>query len=172
LFKKGSKIPCIPGKGRPSLLLCGLENVDTNSAVYKHIEKSSPTGPTAIYGTSGAGKTRRTFEYLSENYGFYFVVNTVINPGSKDTRSLLEHVQKPNVLVALPAKIEDATGRTMNHAERIRVSKANLESDPPLGDIDCCAENCVPLPTRETETKNDLPSIAALSAVPGEVVGG
>jgi hypothetical protein len=128
LFKKGSKIPCIPGKERPSLLLCGLENVDTTSAVYKHIEESIPTGPTSIYGTSGAGKTRRTFEYLSENYGFYFVVNTIINPGSKDTRSFLEHVQKPNVLVELPGKIEDATGRTMNHAERIRVSKANLES--------------------------------------------
>ena len=45
----------------------------------------SKVGPYCLYGTSGAGKTRSVFEYLSHNKGFYFLSHDLKrNPGSGD----------------------------------------------------------------------------------------
>lgn len=53
-------------ESRPYLLLHGLD--DTNAqlsqpAAHKHIQAAQQQGPTFLYGTSGAGKTRTVFEY-------------------------------------------------------------------------------------------------------------
>ena len=79
------------GKLRPSLLLHGLD--DTNAqfsqpAAHNHIRTAQQQGPTFLYGTSGAGKTRTVFEYLSHNKGFYFLADDFErNPGSRDLLS-------------------------------------------------------------------------------------
>jgi hypothetical protein len=79
---------------RPSLLLHGLN--DTNSqwsqpAAHDHIRIAQQQGPTFLYGTSGAGKTRSVFEYLSRNKGFYFLADDFErNPGSRDLLMVLD----------------------------------------------------------------------------------
>jgi hypothetical protein len=75
----------------PSLLLYDLENLKwRNTAVYQHIDERKDQAATALYGTSGAGKTRSIFEYLSQNKGFYFLVgDDEKNAGSRDLKSIL-----------------------------------------------------------------------------------
>ena len=36
---------------------------------YRHIESTAPLGCSALYATSGAGKTRSVFEFLSHTSG-------------------------------------------------------------------------------------------------------
>ena len=50
----------------------------------------------AIIGTSGCGKTRTIFEYLSKNYGFFFTMNEKNSyiPGSYDFQKFIEKVEK------------------------------------------------------------------------------
>ena len=60
----------------PSLLLYDLHNERHKSTeVYKFIDETKDIC-SGLYGTSGAGKTRSIYEYLSHNYGFYFVAET------------------------------------------------------------------------------------------------
>jgi hypothetical protein len=83
-------------KGRfPSLLLHDLQNDEyQNKDAYEHIKSQQNMGPTCLYGTSGAGKTRAIFEYLSRHKGFYFVAGDYDrNPGSKDFRWLFENIR-------------------------------------------------------------------------------
>ncbi|CAB9518033.1 expressed unknown protein [Seminavis robusta] len=83
-------IPGDPQRGdQPCLLVHDLENPShKEKTVYKHIEanKGSCIG---LYGTSGVGKTRSTFEYLSHNFGLYFVASTRHDAGSSDLENLL-----------------------------------------------------------------------------------
>ena len=80
MMKEGATIPIIPEKdidNQPMLLLWGLGNIDKDEIektdAYKYIDKNKHLYPRAFYATSGAGKTRRIFEYLSVNYGLYFL---------------------------------------------------------------------------------------------------
>lgn len=94
-YWRGDKtgVPGLPGSPSiPSLLLHDLENSKhQNTEAYKYIHRSQQTGPSALYGTSGAGKTRTIFEYLSHNFGYYLSAgaNPRNNPGSEDVRSLI-----------------------------------------------------------------------------------
>lgn len=78
----------------PSLLLHNLPGQDDileqykQSDVYAFIEETTDLC-SGLYGTSGAGKTRAIYEYLSHNFGFYFVANTNNDPGSKDLGRLV-----------------------------------------------------------------------------------
>ena len=83
-------IPSLPSnenKNIPSLLLYDLLNEDAakGTNVYSFIEKNKNSGVTQLYGTSGAGKTRSIFEYLSHNKGIYLIAAISKNqPGSQD----------------------------------------------------------------------------------------
>ncbi|KAG7337312.1 hypothetical protein IV203_030143 [Nitzschia inconspicua] len=96
-YWKGNEtgVPALIGnKTRPSLLLHDLQNEEhKETSGYKYIDESQKIGPIALYGTSGAGKTRTIFEYLSHNYGFYLsaAADQTINPGSKDVVFLIQH---------------------------------------------------------------------------------
>ena len=92
-----------PETERPSLLLYGLEDNDTHKekAVYKYIDLISKKRPGALYGTSGAGKTRSVLEYLSHNFGLYLAAcgeqkayaNAGVDPGSSDLYYVFEHLK-------------------------------------------------------------------------------
>ena len=90
LLRTDHTIPCIPGSDppQPSLLLHKLGELEhSKSESYAYIENHKYIGPTAFYGTSGAGKTRSLLEYLSHNKGLYFVPLETIpenEPGSQD----------------------------------------------------------------------------------------
>ena len=94
--RTGDKIPCIPGTNppQPSLLLHNLgaaEQKDSES--YAYIETHKWSGPTAFYGTSGAGKTRLLLEYLCHVKGLYLVAQPEIpiyEPGSEDLDSAFQ----------------------------------------------------------------------------------
>lgn len=84
LDSNSSEIPSTP---EPSLLMYDLENNDNKiSEVYKHIsETKTRVEGSALYGTSGIGKTRKIFEYLSHNKGFYLLSgDSTRNAGSLD----------------------------------------------------------------------------------------
>lgn len=91
-------VPCDPdsrisSENRPpSLLLYDLQNAKyKETAVYKRIDARTRDGVMILYGTSGAGKTRSIFEYLSQNKGFYFIAGNPRddkNPGSEDLKSI------------------------------------------------------------------------------------
>ncbi|CAB9502645.1 expressed unknown protein [Seminavis robusta] len=93
ILKPGTGIPKNPfvkKKTKPSLLLHGLQNTNCkNSEVYKFIDDTKDVC-SGLYGTSGAGKTRSIYEYLSHSFGLYFVANTTYDPGSKDLSMLIE----------------------------------------------------------------------------------
>jgi hypothetical protein len=99
LFNYGNKqvVPCDPDQNTavpfPSLLLYDLENLKRkNTAVYEHIKAKKKQAASALYGTSGAGKTRSIFEYLSHNKGFYFLAGDhEKNAGSRDLESIFVH---------------------------------------------------------------------------------
>lgn len=102
----GIDIPAVPAHSRPSLILRDLENViHMDKPVYKYIDSSQKKGPIGLYGTSGAGKTRTVFEYLSHNFGFYFVVETENNPGSEDVTLLLQKCEDKLSKIDLPAAV-------------------------------------------------------------------
>jgi hypothetical protein len=89
-------VPCDPDQYKagpfPSLLLYDLENLKCkNTAVYQHIEARKDQAATALYGTSGAGKTRSIFEYLSHNKGFSFLAGGhEKHSGSQDLESIFD----------------------------------------------------------------------------------
>ena len=91
-------VPALLGNpARPSLLLHDLQNVEhKETGGYKYIDSSQKIGPIALYGTSGAGKTRTIFEYLSHNYGFYLSAGAdpLSNPGSEDVPFLIQHCRQ------------------------------------------------------------------------------
>jgi hypothetical protein len=80
----------------PVLLLFDVMNEShKQKPVYAHIDKTRKLGPTALHGTSGAGKTRSAIEYLSHNFGLYFSANIdKRNVGSKDFSVLLQYLTK------------------------------------------------------------------------------
>lgn len=94
-LRKDATIPIIPGKdavNEPILLLWGLENGDEDAiqgtGAYRYIEQFKNSFPRAFCATSGAGKTLRIFEYLSINYGLYFLGQAGgLNWGSIDLQS-------------------------------------------------------------------------------------
>jgi len=72
----------------PALLLHDLQTVSQRAA-YNFIQDTRDIC-SGLYATSGAGKTRSIFEYLSQNFGLYFVAKpTTNNYGSKDLEALL-----------------------------------------------------------------------------------
>ena len=92
-LKHGVSIPTVPGQeNEPILLLSDLDNAVHNadykeSDAYKYIKRYKEIYARAFYATSGAGKTRRIFEYLSINRGLYFLggaAGLVGNWGSSD----------------------------------------------------------------------------------------
>jgi hypothetical protein len=118
-------IPTVPSEGsKPSLILRDLENINHKTkAVYKYIDTSQKKGPIGLYGTSGAGKTRSVFEYLSHNFGFYFVVETENNPGSEDVALLLQKCRQDLSTIDIPAV--DETGEAEKSVEMKKADKAN-----------------------------------------------
>lgn len=78
---------------RPNFLLYGLHDTDaqlSQPAVHDHINAVKLQGPSFLYGTSGAGKTRSVFEYLSRNKGFYLLAHDFTrNAGSRDLMKAL-----------------------------------------------------------------------------------
>jgi hypothetical protein len=103
------EIPSIPGAENVAGLLlhdlCNDEHKERD--VYKHIAKANRRGPTALYATSGGGKTRSIFEYLSHNVGFYFVANKSRNAGSEDIRRLIRHLHSKLTKIDLKADITE-----------------------------------------------------------------
>jgi len=92
LARDGVDIPGDPDEPAvPSMLLWDLRNDEhKNSDVYRYIDSNKDKAPTALYGTSGAGKTRAIFEYLSHNKGLYLLAGTSKrDPGSEDLRFIL-----------------------------------------------------------------------------------
>ncbi|CAB9511448.1 expressed unknown protein [Seminavis robusta] len=92
-------IPAVPNSLglRPSLLLFDLENERHKvTRAYQYIDTSQKVAAINLYGTSGAGKTRSIFEYLSHNYGFYLNAgaDAIYNPGTMDFKSLLSQCLK------------------------------------------------------------------------------
>eukprot|EP00978_Attheya_sp_CCMP212_P019009 scaffold52711_cov63-Attheya_sp.AAC.2 len=92
---KDVRIPRDPSNAKqnvPCLLLHGLDNLDqdelSSTKAYQFIDETKDTC-SALYGTSGAGKTRSVYEYLSQNFGLYFVAKTTNDPGSKDLDRLM-----------------------------------------------------------------------------------
>jgi hypothetical protein len=92
---KDVRIPRDPSNAKqdvPCLLLHGLDNLDqgelSSTKAYQFIDETKDTC-SALYGTSGAGKTRSVYEYLSQNFGLYFVAKTTNDPGSKDLQRLM-----------------------------------------------------------------------------------
>jgi hypothetical protein len=86
------KDPFDPTIDAPCLLLHDLENpMHTKSAVYQFID-SHKDGCAGLYGTSGAGKTCSAFEYLSHNFGLYFVASTKNDAGSRDLERLISDI--------------------------------------------------------------------------------
>ncbi|KAL3912428.1 MAG: hypothetical protein SGILL_006887, partial [Bacillariaceae sp.] len=89
LLRDDVALPVEPGKPNfPSMLMYNLDKQDGSrkqSKVYRHIETQQKVGPSLLWGTSGAGKTRSVLEYLSLNKGFYFMAGDFkLNPGSQD----------------------------------------------------------------------------------------
>jgi hypothetical protein len=98
-YWKETGVPNVPVRKskKPSLILHDLENTKhMHSDGYKYIDLHQKSGPIALYGTSGAGKTRTIFEYLSHNYGFYLTAGAddLYNPGSKDVVLLIDSCKK------------------------------------------------------------------------------
>lgn len=89
-FSQHTNIPCDPERpNHPCLLLHGLEDPHRKKTnVYQFIE-ANKDHCIGLYGTSGAGKTRCAFEYLSHNLGLYFVASTQNDAGSGDLERLL-----------------------------------------------------------------------------------
>jgi len=88
------KDPCNKSENVACLLLHDLHKLSkdhllSSSKVSKWIDDTRDTC-SALYGTSGAGKTRSVYEYLSANYGLYFVASTKNDPGSKDLYRLIQ----------------------------------------------------------------------------------
>jgi hypothetical protein len=79
------------GNKFPSFLLHELKDPENKDLLaFKSIDSASMKGPYYLYGTSGAGKTRSIFEYLSHNKGVYFLCYDFDrNPGSKDLYRVL-----------------------------------------------------------------------------------
>lgn len=87
-------IPSSPNGLTPSLLLHDLQNgKHTEREAYKYIHHHQLNAPIGLFAVSGAGKTRTIFEYLSHNFGFFFVADTKNNPGSMDFSLFLQRCQ-------------------------------------------------------------------------------
>jgi len=72
-------IPKVPQMNKPYMLFYQLKNENhTKNALFQRIHEASKIGPSTLYGTSGAGKTRGVLEFLSHNYGFYFVPKNLL----------------------------------------------------------------------------------------------
>ena len=85
-------IVCSPVSKRPSLLLHRLPGAgQTGVALAKSLQSSlADNDCVAVYGTSGCGKTRTCFEYLSQNHGLYLVADTMGNGGSQDLQYIVQ----------------------------------------------------------------------------------
>jgi len=121
--KKEVQIPSVPGSSppKPSLLLFDLENkANKGTDGYDYIHNSQQVAPIALYGTSGAGKTRTIFEYLSHNYGFYLNpgADHLFNPGSQDVIALLNLWEQ--MVQPIPS------GKGISSKEKAKVGAANI----------------------------------------------
>jgi hypothetical protein len=57
--REGVKVPQRVDQDKPYLLMYDVQNAKfRESSVYRHIESTAPLGCSALYATSGAGKTR------------------------------------------------------------------------------------------------------------------
>ena len=75
-------------------LLSDLGNAQhKQTEVYEHIRTQERVGSSMVLGSSGAGKTRAAFEYLSHNKGFYLLGGDLDrSPGSQDLSTMLNQV--------------------------------------------------------------------------------
>jgi hypothetical protein len=121
-------IPAVPSDAsKPSLILRDLENeIHKTKPVYKYIDISQKKGPIGLHGTSGAGKTRSVFEYLSHNFGFYFVVETENNPGSEDVALLLKKCKEKLSTIDIPAVDENGEIEKSVEKKTNEENKSNL----------------------------------------------
>ena len=101
------------------MLLWDLENeYYKKRAVYAYIESNKDKAPLALYGTSGAGKTRSVLEYLSHNKGLYFLAaNSDRDPGSLDLYAALS---KSNVKSIL----DKESGRALSNSNQEEIERS------------------------------------------------
>mmetsp|Transcript_19707 Transcript_19707/g.47578 ORF Transcript_19707/g.47578 Transcript_19707/m.47578 type:complete len:864 (+) Transcript_19707:200-2791(+) len=97
-------------------------NIFSQPQAYRRIEEKIRNHPSFLYGTSGAGKTRTVFEYLSVNKGMYFLGSSDYsskNPGSEDFCQAIfdaEMIKIPeSELGTDAATTSDDTNRTTIH---------------------------------------------------------
>lgn len=86
------RLPLFPSESnRPYVLLYDVANEKhKESGCFKYL-KNHRNYVRTIYGTSGAGKTRRVLEFLSHEYGLYFIANgDGVDPGSFDMSAVIK----------------------------------------------------------------------------------
>jgi hypothetical protein len=127
-------IPVNPAKSsRPCLLLYDLENAKhKDNLVYKHIDYCKGKQPSALYATSGAGKTRSIFEYMSQNYGLYFVAHlvgdTTVQVGSTDLMRLLTRFECHGKATSPTQNPEELEGEKEISNANLRVLKQWIQA--------------------------------------------
>ena len=86
----------VNNRDKPHLLIDNLSR-HISETLDGLIERISSSNLLVLLGTSGCGKTRTIFEYLSNHYGFYFTVKgsrvDQYIPGSSDFQYFLERTQ-------------------------------------------------------------------------------
>jgi hypothetical protein len=92
LLMAEARVPCFPDNTKAPLMLLQdlLNEKHKETKVYGHIADAKSVTITALYATSGGGKTRSLYEYLAHNFGVYLVVDKTLNFGSNDLISLLD----------------------------------------------------------------------------------
>jgi hypothetical protein len=125
---KDVRIPRDPSDTKqdiPCLLLHGLDDLDqdelSSRKVYQFIDETKDTC-SALYGTSGAGKTRSVYEFLSKNFGLYFVAKTINDPGSKDLHRLMILFKNLRAAHALGG------GDSQDETAKLKLSLRNYEA--------------------------------------------
>eukprot|EP00529_Nitzschia_sp_RCC80_P017379 CAMPEP_0113500872 /NCGR_PEP_ID=MMETSP0014_2-20120614/32606_1 /TAXON_ID=2857 /ORGANISM="Nitzschia sp." /LENGTH=823 /DNA_ID=CAMNT_0000395329 /DNA_START=1 /DNA_END=2472 /DNA_ORIENTATION=- /assembly_acc=CAM_ASM_000159 len=124
----GVKLRYISRESQPSLLLSNLPIEESNlreEEPLKYIAENTKGGPCTFYGTSGAGKTRRLFEFLSLNYGLYFLASKGRNPGSRDFESSIGRVSRQLDDCIAKSETQDSTEPDCDLNAVLRTSEQN-----------------------------------------------
>jgi hypothetical protein len=134
LFRAADHQPFIPvnpakPKSRPCLLLYDLENAKhKDNLVYKYIDCCKRKQPSALYATSGAGKTRSIFEYHKDNLVYKYIdcckkkqpSALYATSGAGKTRSIFEYLSQ-NYGLYFVAHLEGETTEQVGSADLMRL---------------------------------------------------
>jgi len=68
-------VPAMPQIDKLYMLFHDLRNTEpSNRWLSQYLMETADKGPRSIYGTSGCGKTRGILEFLSHEYGIFFII--------------------------------------------------------------------------------------------------